>query len=28
VPPAHLSQPISLGGGDAENAGTMRRGQS
>lgn len=28
TPPAHLSQPISLGGGDAENAGTMRRGQS
>lgn len=28
TPPNHLSQPISLGGGDAENAGTMRRGQS
>lgn len=28
TPPAHLSQPISLGGGDAENAGTMRRGQT
>lgn len=28
TPPSHLSQPISLGGGDAENAGTMRRGQS
>lgn len=27
-PPAQLSQPISLGGGHAENAGTMRRGQS
>jgi alpha-amylase/alpha-mannosidase (GH57 family) len=28
TPPAHLSQSVSLGGGDAENAGTMRRGQS
>lgn len=27
-PPAHLSQPISMGGGDAENAGTMRRGNT
>lgn len=26
--PAHLLQPISLGGGDAENAGTMRRGNA
>lgn len=26
--PAHLQQPISTGGGDSENAGTMRRGQS
>lgn len=26
--PAVLSQPISLGGGDSENAGTMRRGQA
>ncbi|HEY0905731.1 MAG TPA: glycoside hydrolase family 57 protein [Methylophilus sp.] len=25
--PESLSQPISMGGGDAENAGTMRRGQ-
>lgn len=28
TPPSHLSHPISLGGGEAENAGTMRRGQS
>lgn len=28
TPPEQLSHPISLGGGDAENAGTMRRGQS
>lgn len=27
TPPAVLSQPISIGGGQAENAGTMRRGQ-
>lgn len=28
VPPDHLSEPISMGGGQAENAGTMRRGQA
>lgn len=27
-PPAQLSQPICLGGGDAENSGTMRRGSA
>jgi hypothetical protein len=25
--PENLHQPISAGGGDSENAGTMRRGQ-
>ena len=28
IPPDNLSLPISLGGGQSENAGTMRRGQS
>ncbi|SDK32430.1 Alpha-amylase/alpha-mannosidase, GH57 family [Methylophilus rhizosphaerae] len=28
VPPESLSRPVSTGGGQAENAGTMRRGQS
>jgi len=25
TPPGHLDHPISVGGGDAENSGTMRR---